>query len=300
MHQLSPLSLAKTVWLHPANRHRRLRALATSGLWQVWKRAVGRPFTIRYHGFKLPCHPASRLASAAIYFGTWPDYWEMRFVRDYLRPGDRFVDVGANIGLYSLLAASVVGPSGRVIAFEPGRVPSARLHEAIALNRIKHIDLIRSAVGEGPGELVFEAGDEDATAHISGSPGAAGDRVPVVRLDEALDHVPYAMAKFDIEGYEPFALRGMRHLLSAGNPPIFLMEAAGYSKRYGVETHDLMREIESWNYRPMVYDPDSRRLAPARSHWEMGLDNVLCVFEGALDFISARLSQLPPPESGRA
>ena len=279
------------IWIHPANRHRRVRALALAAFWQVWKRVVRQPLTIRYHGFRLPCHPGSRLASAAVYFGTWPDYWEMRFVRDYLRAGDRFVDVGANIGLYSLLAASVVGPGGRVVAFEPGREPAARLHETLVLNRFGNIELVRSAVGEQPGDLVFDAGDEDATAHVSEKTGSPGERVPVVRLDEVLDDRPYAMAKFDIEGYEPFALRGMRRLLAVGNPPVFLIEAAGYSKRYGIETHDLMREIESWHYRPMIYDPDTHQLCPAPAHWESGLPNVLCVFEGARDFVAGRLAR---------
>ena len=210
-------------------------------------------------------------------------------MRDYLRAGDRFVDIGANIGLYSLLAASLVGPSGRVVAFEPGRVPAGRLHETLALNRIQNIELISSAVGENPGELAFEGGDEDATAHISERQGAVSGRVSVVRLDDILDGRPYAMAKLDIEGYEPFALRGMKRHLAKGNPPLFLIEAAGYSKRYGVETHELMREIENWDYRPMVYAPGERRLSPAPAHWEMGLTNVLCVYEGTRDFVTGRL-----------
>jgi FkbM family methyltransferase len=287
------MSLLGDIWRHPANRNRRLRVLAKGACWQIWKRFVRRPFTIRYHGYLLPCYPDSRQASAAIYFSGWPDCWEMTFMRDYLRPGDRFVDVGANIGLYTLLAASVVGPGGRVVAFEPGLVPAERLRETCAINQLQNIELVRCAVGEQAGELLFEAGDEDATAHISVGAGPTRTQVSVVRLDEFLPDVPYAMAKFDIEGYEPLALRGMKRLLAAGNPPVFLLEAAGYSKRYGVETHELMREIETWNYRPMIYDPARRLLSPSPAHWEMGLPNVLCVFEGARGLVSDRLSRQP-------
>lgn len=252
---------------------------------------------VGYHGYQLPCYPDSRQASAAIYFSGWPDYWEMRFVRDYLRAGDRFLDIGANIGLYSFLASSVVGPDGRVVAFEPGRMPAERFRETCLKNRIESIELIRSAVGERDGELLFEAGTEDATSHVSG--GSAGTPVSVVRLDSMMDDRPYAMAKFDIEGYEPFALRGMGQHLAAGTPPVFLLEAAGYSKLYGVETHDLMREIADWNYRPMVYDPDRRELRPADEHWTMGLTNVLCVCEGSRDFVSGRIAGDPGTEVRR-
>ncbi|MEI6034924.1 MAG: FkbM family methyltransferase [Verrucomicrobiae bacterium] len=281
--------LLSSISRHPANRSRRLRALARGALWQVWKRATKRPLTICYHGFDLRCYPDSRQASAAIYFGGWPDFWEMKFLHDYLRPGDRFVDVGANIGLYSLLAAKRVGPQGKVCAFEPGGVPAERLREACALNGIGQVEVVPCAAGERSDNLNFVSGTEDATAHIASQNELSASSVPAVRLDEFLDGRPLAMAKFDIEGYEPFALRGMSRLLEAGNPPVFLMEAAGYSTRYGIETHDLLREIARWGYRPMIYEPCLRQLCPAPAHWEMGLTNVLCVFDGAEEFVSRRL-----------
>ena len=277
------------IWNHPANRSRQWRAIGRSVFWQAWKKLMRQPLTVDYHGLRFRCHPDSRQASAAIYFHGWPDYWEMRFVSDYLRPGDGFLDIGANIGLYSLLAASIVGPSGRVMAFEPGRIPADRLRDACIANRLENIALVRSGVGEHTGELTFDAGSEDATAHVAVADEISNTRVPAIRLDEYLDDTPIAMAKLDIEGYEPFALRGMSRLLASGNPPVFLMEAAGYSKRYGIETHDLIHELEAMSYRPMFYDPDHRELLPADSHWEMGLTNVLCVFDGARDLVSKRI-----------
>jgi FkbM family methyltransferase len=281
--------LLRSIVRHPANRHRRWHALAGGAFWQIWKRTTNRPLTISYHGLDLRCYPDSRQASAAIYFGGWPDYWEMKFLHDYLRPGDRFVDVGANIGLYSLLAARCVGPLGKVWAFEPGHVPAERLREACALNGIGQVEVVPCAAGERSDDLNFVAGTEDATAHIASQKELSSSSVPAVRLDGFFDGRPLAMAKFDIEGYEPFALRGMGSLLARGNPPVFLIEAAGYSKRYGIETHDLMREIEGWGYRPMVYEPDPRQLRPAPAHWEMGLTNVLCIFAVAEDSVSRRL-----------
>jgi hypothetical protein len=69
----------------------------------------------------LRCYPHSTSASGVIYCGL-PEWAEMRFLLDYLRPGEGFVDVGANIGTYSLLAASV--PDVVAWAFEPSRDPS--------------------------------------------------------------------------------------------------------------------------------------------------------------------------------
>lgn len=249
-----------------------------------------KPLDVSFHKMRLNCYPDSRQASAAIYFHGLPDYWEMKFLLDFLRPGDRFIDVGANIGLYTLLAAGAVGEAGVVEAFEPGQVPVKRLRENCAINRLVQVRVHEEAVGESGGTLDFSDGSEDCTGRVSPAAQAEGTRcVPLVRLDEALGDAPYAAAKFDIEGFEPFALRGMSRLLEAGNPPVFLLEAAGYSKCYGVETHVLMREISGWNYSPMVYDPDRRGLAPAPDHWKIGLTNVLCVNDQAKGFVDKRL-----------
>jgi FkbM family methyltransferase len=272
------MSLIGDIWRHPANRNRRFRALANGACWQIWKRFVPRPFTIRYHGYLLPCYPDSRQASAAIYFNNWPDFWEMRFIQDYLRPGDRFVDVGANIGLYSLLAARRVGESGCVVAFEPGEIPARRLEETCARNGIATVGLHRSAVGEASGILDFLEGGEDCTRRPAvGGERSASRQVPVVRLDDLLDDNPYAMAKLDIEGYEPIALRGMHRHLRVGNPAVLLVEAAGYSKQYGASTDELMGDLGKLGYNPYYYDPATRRVISAPKHWESGLTNVLCI-----------------------
>ena len=68
---------------------------------------------------KIRCYPNSSSASKIIYFSAFPDFYEMGFMKDYLRPGDNFIDGGANIGLYTILAASLVGNNGKVVAFEP-------------------------------------------------------------------------------------------------------------------------------------------------------------------------------------
>ncbi|HEU4868343.1 MAG TPA: hypothetical protein VFV09_11510, partial [Actinomycetota bacterium] len=111
------LRTLRQIWTHPENRNRRARALAGYFGWQAWERTVRRPVTVKLTGgIKVRCHPHSPIASAVIYYGL-ADPAEMRFVLGYLQPGDTFVDVGANVGVYSLLAASV--PDVRVLALEP-------------------------------------------------------------------------------------------------------------------------------------------------------------------------------------
>ena len=93
------------IFRHPANRDRRGRALALYFAWQLWQRAVRRPWTIRLGSTRrLRLHPHSVVAAFVLYYRVH-DYEELSFVRAYLRPGDTFVDVGANVGVYSLWAS---------------------------------------------------------------------------------------------------------------------------------------------------------------------------------------------------
>jgi Methyltransferase FkbM domain len=144
----SVAELARFIWVHPANRGRRLRAVAGAFAWQVYKRTTGKHWDLRvWNGARFRVYPDSASASLVLYCGGLPDYHEMRFMAGYLRPGDAFIDVGANIGVYSLFAESLVGRAGRIVAFEPGLRAAARLRENVILNGLRNIEVREEAVG---------------------------------------------------------------------------------------------------------------------------------------------------------
>ena len=93
---------------------------------------------------KLKAYPSCVESSLAFYV-RWPDRPEIEWLRSYLRPGEAVVDVGANIGLWSLLLADVVGPEN-IIALEAGRVASARLRENFSLNGISPSQVLEVAL----------------------------------------------------------------------------------------------------------------------------------------------------------
>ena len=80
---------------------------------------------------------------------------ETRFCEGWLRQGDTAVDVGANIGLYALLFAKVVGQSGRVVAFEPDPDNHDRLVSNVGLNGFRNVTAEQLAVFDAPGELIL-------------------------------------------------------------------------------------------------------------------------------------------------
>jgi FkbM family methyltransferase len=143
-------------------------------------------------------------------------------MRDHLKPGDVFVDVGANIGYYSLLAARAVGKDGSVIAFEPSPAVGRQLAANIERNGLGDRVTVHSvAAGAVPGTAnIFLAG-RDNIGQTSTRPGpgfTAEGEVDVRRVDDCVPVTAYpkvTFLKIDTEGDELAAAEGARALMSA-------------------------------------------------------------------------------------
>src|SRR5688572_13621160 len=103
---------------------------------------------VTLEGFKLNVHQHDTVISESIrQRKIWAEA-ETRLFRELIRPGMVVVDVGANIGYFSLLASTLVGPTGRVYAFEPDPVNCALLRKNVRLNRVTNIEVIESALSD--------------------------------------------------------------------------------------------------------------------------------------------------------
>jgi FkbM family methyltransferase len=149
-----------------------------------------------------------------------------RFMREFLREGDVVLDVGANIGSLAMLAASRVGPAGRVIAVEPLERNRRLLARSVQANRFDQVEVIAAAAADEAGELELRThpltsnGARPAAAgELLRGPQGSSVRVPVVVLDETLAGLARLdLLKIDIEGREPIALRGFEHRLARLRP----------------------------------------------------------------------------------
>jgi len=160
-------------------------------------------------------------------FGQEMNRRQLGFVVRTLQRGDVFVDVGAYIGLYSLLAAKVVGANGRVIAFEPYPGSRELLNKNVSLNGLADIVRVESsAIGDELGVTELRAaGVCSANTLTPNTVKAFGDEqaistvtVSVTTLDEYCERgqiVP-SFVKIDVEGWELHVLRGMERVLRGG------------------------------------------------------------------------------------
>jgi len=175
---------------------------------------------------------------------------ELRALQMLLSPGDHFVDCGANVGLWSLVAAGRVGATGRVTAFEPNPNAHQRLIQNISASGDmgERITVLHVAVASQAGFVSFETGSQHNLGRIVVGDRGADDaiiRVPAVTLDEQLGDVPIRALKLDIEGGEAPALRGAAHILTTQRPWVwaeFNVAANGTNRIGDWEVYTLLHE----------------------------------------------------------
>ncbi len=174
--------------------------------------------------------------------------------RQLVSPGHVVFDVGANVGFYSLTAASLVGPSGRVVAFEPGPKTASRLRENAALNGFCNHVVVEAAVSDKPGVLCLHLGeDSEASSLYDAGPSATGSvEVSVVTLDayaEAEGIARVDLLKIDAEGAEVGIIRVARRMLTGPDAPPVIVEANPVTLRMAGESVGSLRaELQSLGY----------------------------------------------------
>jgi FkbM family methyltransferase len=175
-----------------------------------------------------------------------------RRTRELAARGGVMIDVGANLGYFSLLWAAA-RRDNRVVAFEasPRNVPLLRRN--IERNNLgSRIDVAAVAVGRAPGKLAFSLGPQDQTGWGGITLDAANDNitVDVVRIDDFLGGVPkIALLKIDIEGADTWALQGCERLLRTGRVQEIWFEANKPRMRLlGIEEDAAAKFLKAVNY----------------------------------------------------
>ena len=143
---------------------------------------------------------------------------ETSFFARTVRPGQTVLDLGANVGLYTLLFAKLVGPVGRVIAFEPGPKSFQLLVKNIEVNGYKNVTAERIAVMDRSGDVNFcicptAGSDNRIEGLVDPSLGWETVRVQGTSIDDYVGDMPVDFVKIDIQGSEAPALFGMRRTI---------------------------------------------------------------------------------------
>jgi FkbM family methyltransferase len=243
------------------NQHQKGAALLRYVGWQIGARivpgAVAVPFVA---GTRLLVRPGMDAATGAVYAG-FQEFEDMAFVLHVLRPEDLFVDVGANIGTYSIIAAGACGAS--VIAVEPIAVAYKHLLDNVRLNNLESRIVVRKiGLGDKPGELSFTS-DSDSVNHVvsdAEGKGAGTVTVAIDTMDHMLEKASPRVIKVDVEGYETAVLNGASDTLDSQDLVALVLELNGSGERYGFDEAALHEKLKLRGFRPYRYEPFARTL----------------------------------------
>jgi FkbM family methyltransferase len=199
---------------------------------------------------------------------------DLALVGALLSPGDIFIDGGAHVGMFTLVAASRVGPAGKVLAFEPAPAARAQLLRNIELSRFPWVQISARALADSAGSRDFVAFSNDAWGSSSFAPppqftGGHAEAVETTTLDTAiagLDQARIRLVKLDLEGAEYSALRGAASLLRDVQPDFLIELEPEHLARQGTSAADVAALFKQHGYRFFSVDAggkDRVRLTPA-------------------------------------
>ena len=217
------------------------------------------------HGSMIACDTRDLIQRRLYGFGVWePDL--TRWIATRLEPGDTFVDVGANIGYYALLAAKRVGWSGAVVAVEASPRIFAMLQDNLVRNRAHNVRAVNIAISDRPGVATLFSGPSwhiGLTSTVEVPDSAFECEIPTAPLREILQPEEVATArlvKIDIEGDEWSAVKGLVPLLGLLRPEaeiVVEVHPEGLSQR-GHGAEDFMRVLVDAGYH--AYELHNRAL----------------------------------------
>lgn len=234
---------------HPLSSKRFLRAVMRYARWQIVSRVVNEVEFSWIEKSKLIVRRGMTGATGNIYCGLH-EFVEMAFLLHLLQPNDLFVDVGANIGSYTVLASSTCG--ARTISVEPDPGSAHWLRRNVEVNGIDGlVTVIEAALSRQPGYARFTVG-LDTTNRLANDDDTDAQVVRVTTLDECLHQMNPALIKLDVEGSEAQVLAGGRDCLR--NPSLLAVQ---------IETVDesVQEFLEGLGFRRAAYNPFTRRLS---------------------------------------
>ena len=279
---MSLKSTLKFIINHPLNKDNKIAALNRFVKWQFNTRLNPYPiiysFTTRS---RLIIQKGMTGATGNLYCGLH-DFNDMFFLLHFLQKGDLFIDIGANIGSYTVLAAAHCNVE--TISIEPVPATFNHLVDNISINSISHITTpLNMALGSTEGSITFTS-KYDTVNHVATATDKDTIEVKVNSLDHIVGDRNPALLKIDVEGYETEVLSGAYQVLQNKSLKAIIIELNGSGSRYGYDENKIHELLLSKGFSPFMYEPLLRELKKVES---FGNNNTIYLRD--IDFIQSRL-----------
>jgi FkbM family methyltransferase len=261
---MSLLNTLKYVTNHPLNKNQKAQAVCRFLKWQIGSRLLpGKVVYTWINGAKIIISPGETALTGNLYCGLY-EFTDMAFLLHVLRKEDLFVDVGANVGSYTILACASVGARGYCI--EP--VPSTylRLMDNIRLNNlIGNVECLNIGLGDEKGIARFTS-NRNCTNHVLKEGENTYDEITVRMdtLDSVLKNKSPFIIKVDVEGYENKILKGAQRVLSNESLQSLIIETDDRNSGYDSDHTSISELMNDFGFHKYTYDPFNRELTIPR------------------------------------
>ena len=234
-----------------------VKKFAKIGYKDGYRWANEKPKVIRgkWHGYEMKLDMTNWSARHTYFLGRYYELHMQLLLNEILKPGDRMIDIGANIGMISIHAAHLVGPSGRVDSFEPNPVCLEQLDEVISRNGIKQIHVHPIGLSDAEAELELKQNDEHTGigtfAELEPGEVVTSTIAQVKRGDDVFkdDEQAPKIIKMDVEGFEYRALLGMEQTLRRWKSMIVMEMNEHHLNRAGTSTKEVGEFMVGLGYR---------------------------------------------------
>lgn len=278
------LTVIRWIIRQPLNRGNKQKVLKRFLQWQLNVRINPYPIILPWvNGVKLIVKRGMTGATGNLYAGLH-DFEDMSFLLHLLRDEDMFMDIGSNIGSYTILASGAI--RCRSIAIEP--IPSTYEHlkNNIAVNRMEdRVEALNIGLGSKHSTLLF-TNTQDTVNHVAVDGEKDTTEVSVQTLDGILKSCTCPLLiKIDVEGFETEVLLGGKNTLNNPDLKAVIIELNGSGARYGYKDADIHAMFITAGFRPYAYEPFTRQLTELNAY----SDESNTIYIRDVDFVKNRI-----------
>ena len=251
--------IIKFIALHPLNSKHQFKAIFSFFKWQLAMRLIKRRVIIPWvDDASFVVGLGETGLTGNIYAGLM-EYEDMAFLLHALRSDEIFVDVGANVGAYTILASKVV--KSHSVAFEPLPSTAQRLRDQVRINEIESFVDMRSIGIGNKQEILSFTNNQDTTNKVCLEIASENiTRISVSTLDFELTDTNQYFIKIDVEGFEHNVIEGATRVLSSGNISALIIELNGSGEYFGHSNHGIHEKLLKFGYFPVAYEPKTRNI----------------------------------------
>ena len=262
---------------HPINKTKKIQALIRFIKWQIGSRLISGSIIYDWiDGAKFIVEHGQHGLTENIYNGL-REFEDMGYVLHILNQDDIFIDIGANVGSYTILSCKVKRAKG--ICFEPVPSTFSKLRDNLKINNLlNHVKAYNIGIAEKEGELFFTT-NQDVTNHLVIAPEVSSDNIvktKVVSLDTVLKDIHPTMIKIDVEGFETLVVAGALETLKKTSLHSIIIELNGTANERGFDEDSLVKKIQSFGFVPCEYDPFNRKISQIDGRNEKTENTLFC------------------------